>query len=266
MEDSTDIVKRNTVAEMVRAYQLAEKEVKAGYRLIFRANQRSAGGVHTELRYKDEKDVIADCLLEMKREVWKGIIDKLNVRQMMSTVKANELDAQLYGQDSRNWKHDGSIKELPEVTEENIWQTIKGLMDNLGNFQTEAIQEAFDTIRRNSEGYKSTEEGFKVGEKSVLTLMTEANYSGGLRIRYNSEQRARVIENAFRLLDGKGPAQSNKAEICEKLQAGSEGETEYYRFRAFKNGNLHVWFKRMDLVKKLNEIGAQGRKELNKVA
>jgi hypothetical protein len=77
----------------------------------------------------------------------------------------------------------------------------------------------------------------------------------------------RIIENAFRLLDSKGPTQTYHAQIATVLKTNvTEGETDYYTFRAFKNGNLHVWFKRMDLVAKLNEYGAAGRKELNRVA
>jgi len=32
------------------------------------------------------------------------------------------------------------------------------------------------------------------------------------------------------------------------------GETEYFKFKACKNGNLHLEFKRMDLVSKLNQL------------
>lgn len=32
------------------------------------------------------------------------------------------------------------------------------------------------------------------------------------------------------------------------------GETEMFAFRCFRNGNLHLRFKRLDLLKRLNEI------------
>jgi hypothetical protein len=258
-----DLVKRNTVAQLVESYQKACKEVQAAWKLLYRAEERS-GDALPKNHYGECGDAINRTLHEMKRGVWRKVINMLNVRQMMSTKQAEKLDKQLH----EEWNyHMDRREELPEITVVNIWQTIKGLSDNLPQFQTEAIQEAFDHIRRCSDGYKSTDGMFKVGEKAVLTWIVESNWNGGgMRVTYSSEQRMRVVENAFRLLEGKGPAQTNKCELSEKLQAGNEGETEYYRFRAFKNRNLHIWFKRMDLVAKLNEIGAQGRKELDKVA
>lgn len=32
------------------------------------------------------------------------------------------------------------------------------------------------------------------------------------------------------------------------------GETEYFKFKCYKNGNLHLEFKRSDLVDTLNQI------------
>ena len=39
---------------------------------------------------------------------------------------------------------------------------------------------------------------------------------------------------------------------------GGVGETEFFKFRCFKNHNFHLEFKRPDLVQKLNEIGGNG--------
>ncbi|WP_459933881.1 DUF4942 domain-containing protein [Fundidesulfovibrio butyratiphilus] len=35
-------------------------------------------------------------------------------------------------------------------------------------------------------------------------------------------------------------------------------ETSYFQCKWFKNGNLHIVFKRLDLLEKLNRIGAGG--------
>ena len=36
-----------------------------------------------------------------------------------------------------------------------------------------------------------------------------------------------------------------------------ECETDYFRFKWFKNGNMHLTFKRMDLVAKMNQIAGE---------
>lgn len=43
-----------------------------------------------------------------------------------------------------------------------------------------------------------------------------------------------------------------------KLLAGAD-ETAYFRFRCFKNGNLHIEFKRLDLVARLNQVAGGAR-------
>jgi hypothetical protein len=44
--------------------------------------------------------------------------------------------------------------------------------------------------------------------------------------------------------------------ITAILESGKDGkgETDYFKFRCFKNNNLHIEFKRLDLVKKLNGL------------
>jgi hypothetical protein len=46
---------------------------------------------------------------------------------------------------------------------------------------------------------------------------------------------------------------SGKAAAIEASRTGS-GETEYFRFKCCRNHNLHLEFKRLDLVEKLNAI------------
>jgi hypothetical protein len=57
----------------------------------------------------------------------------------------------------------------------------------------------------------------------------------------------------------------NCAEFAGVLNSSpnGEGQTEYFRFRSFKNGNLHLWFLRGDLVKEMNSV-AGGEKVLNR--
>ncbi len=44
-------------------------------------------------------------------------------------------------------------------------------------------------------------------------------------------------------------------EACE----GGRGETAYFRFRCFKNRNLHLEFRNLELVKELNLLAAGER-------
>jgi hypothetical protein len=145
------------------------------------------------------------------------------------------------------------------------------MVSQFGDFQKAVVKEAFDIIRNKSDGYKSTDQVFAVGEKAVLGWMVEMKHekcwgkAGGYRVAYRAEDAARTIETAFRILDGKGPLKQNCAEFAGVLNSSpnGEGQTEYFRFRSFKNGNLHMWFMRPDLVSEMNAI-AGGEKVLNR--
>lgn len=45
-----------------------------------------------------------------------------------------------------------------------------------------------------------------------------------------------------------------RASKAKTTFAEGKGETEYFRFKCYHNGNLHLEFKRPDLVQKINAI------------
>jgi len=67
------------------------------------------------------------------------------------------------------------------------------------------------------------------------------------------------VERAFSVLDGKTEYSTGETRLkLREARYGSKGarqttvETPYYKVNVFKNGNVHLWFNRPDLVSKLN--------------
>jgi hypothetical protein len=87
-------------------------------------------------------------------------------------------------------------------------------------------------------------------------------YVRSWRVNYTAEQRLTALENVFTALDGRGQiTKSHYSQIHNVVHAegfDGAGETEYFRFRVFQNGNLHLWFKRPDLLARFNAL-AGGR-------
>ena len=86
--------------------------------------------------------------------------------------------------------------------------------------------------------------------------------SAGLDTLYEGSsfsEQAQAVDKAFHLLDGKGlpkyPGDFLTA-IREAMRRsrgpGFAGESEYFRFRVYGNGNVHLELKRMDLVAGIN--------------
>lgn len=72
----------------------------------------------------------------------------------------------------------------------------------------------------------------------------------------------RALENVFTALDGKGSiTKTHNGEIIDAINRSTDGtgETDYFRFRACRNRNLHLEFKRLDLLARLNQIAGGAR-------
>ena len=64
------------------------------------------------------------------------------------------------------------------------------------------------------------------------------------------EQHIRAIDNVFHALDGNGAIKTHRGPLIDAIEAAKDGaeETDYFRFRCFRNRNLHLELKQLDLV------------------
>lgn len=186
----------------------------------------------------------------MEREAWRTLADRLGIRNIMSVKKRTEFDRQM---------NEG---ELPPITEETITSILMGLVEQAQDFATEAAKEVFDILRPRSDswgGKYKTNDHFRVGRKVILPWRVERGYgSGKFRPNYHREQELIALDGVFHLLDGKGIMREHRGPLVSAICASPDGkgETDYFRFKCFKNRNLHLEFKRLDLVKQLNLLAA----------
>lgn len=249
------LARRLTIAETVRAYEEGVREVKAAHALLDAASARlnetfvmaGSGGITIS---GDNRERIFN---EIRRDAWRLLIDRCEVRRMMSVARRTELDRQL------------DRGELPEITEQSVAELIGGFQQNLVKMLEEAVEEVFDWLRPRSSEYKTNSE-LEVGRKVVLKHVVEpwnprSCWAWYIHPRRDAELTA--LENVFSALDGKG--QILKTPWCALTTAvrtqGFDGcgTSTYYDFRVFKNGNAHLTFKRLDLLARFNAI-AGGRR------
>ena len=102
--------------------------------------------------------------------------------------------------------------------------------------------------------YKTNTE-FEIG-KRVILFAFENKWGGGFRVDHYREQHIRAIDNVFHALDGNGTIKTHRGPLIDAIESVKDGtgETEYFRFKCFRNRNLYLEFKRLDLVAKLNAI------------
>lgn len=259
----TDIARRVTVEAIVRCYETAEASIVASCAEISEVERSINEALGTlgltrgvefgRIRhgYRFEFAKPEEHIHDLRRQLWRALVERLEIRRMVSIKRAEELD-----------------KWLDGVTEPVTFETVFGLFRNyaesLPDMLAEAVEEVYNFLRpRRSDLVTNSQ--YEVGEKVIVHGWIGLGVLRGLRVRYHYMNECRALENVFTALDGKGQItksyQGELGDAIEKATAADNyrGETTYFRFRACKNGNLHLEFKRMDLVKRFNEM-AGGRR------
>ncbi len=253
-----------TASYMAREFTEATTEIKRLAHALHAATERLDAAFRTdadadhyysrfgiELGYDGRRHIDLDDMLKaMERRAWEVLVDALGIKNVMSVAKRKVFDEQL------------KSGELPPVSEQTILASLLGLTDQAGQFAREAAVEVFDILRPRGHwgGQYATNNAFRVGRRVILPWKVEQKWGGnGFHVNYGREQELTAIDGVFHLLDGKGVMRENKGPLVMAINATEKtgrGETEYFRFRCYKNRNLHLEFKRLDLVKQLNGLAA----------
>lgn len=201
------------------------------------------------VNFEDPKDVIE----HVRRQVWRHLVERLQIRRMCSIKEWEQLQRQI---------EEG---EVPEVTQETVTQMAVQFVKKLPDMHLAAVKEVFEWLRPWNNKYKTNSQD-EVPPKVILEYMVRVKYSGtGFEANYGREQHLTALENVFTAIDGQGfTTKAHYSELSNAIKASTtgRGETRYFVFRAYKNGNLHLQFKRLDLLKKLNQMA--GGKRLKK--
>lgn len=155
--------------------------------------------------------------------------------------------------------------ELPDITEENVAALVEGFRSQLPEMLTEAVAEVFEWLRPHATRYKRNSE-LEVPRRIALTGIVEIwSFGRGspFHVRHYREPLLTALENVFSALDGK-PAitKTHYSAISTAIRAEDfkgHGKTDYFEFRVYKNGAMHLTFLREDLLARFNQI-AGGRR------
>jgi hypothetical protein len=196
--------------------------------------------------YRIDEHALAETFAEMKRRAWRVLVDHLGIKNIMSVAKRKEFEQQLERGD------------LPDIKEETILGLCFGLADQAKDFAAEAAKEVFAILRPSSGTYK-TNDPFRVGRRVILHGYVERKWDGkSFRVNHYRHQEVTAIDGVFHVLDGKGVMRENRGPLSVAIEASPNGQggTDYFRFKCFKNRNLHLEMRRLDLVRQLNGLAA----------
>jgi hypothetical protein len=261
ISESTTLATRQTIAELVDVIDKARADITRAFGLLDDAERtlNLALGNDEEWRQLRLKNDVhhsrgfdwsrPDTTLTMlERDLWTKIVERLEVRSILSVERAQQLDKQL------------DEGDMPELTLENVVGLAAGFRSQMGDMLEEAVKEVFEWLRPRgwADRYKTNSQ-FEVPKKVILPCIVEHGING-LHVRYASHSydvpaRLTALENVFSSLDGKRAATGTyRSELQNLIDTGNfEGSTAYFGFRVFGNGNMHLTFHRSDLLAKLNQ-------------
>lgn len=265
-KDKDTLAVRLTVTELVRIYNQAVDEIRAGFALVAGAQESlsaafSTGCYSVDIRGRYSRDTLNfrnpdDVLWTLRRSCWRSIVQRLELHRMMSVARAAELERELEKGD------------LPEITVENVNAFVAGYVCNLEAMLTEAVTEVFEWLRprqgTQADKYKRNSQ-LEVPRRVIMTWMIDTWGYGEHPFRVNygrSRDQLIALDNVFSALDGKGQiTKGNVSPICDAINTSKDGtgETDYFRFRCYRNRNLHLEFKREDLLARFNQIAGGAR-------
>lgn len=191
------------------------------------------------------RDSIGEVFTRIDSSYWNTALDLTKLSTIMDAKAMKQFRDSL------------GTKDMPEFTIDNVQATFLDMFQKRDEMFARGCWEVFRAIQPGQ--YVSNDRdpyGIPANARLILSYWFENNYSDGRRVRYHKSDTINDVDRIFRVLDGKLPNDRGlESELNGFFAKHPEEmfENEYFKVRAFKNHNGHIWFKRADLVDKVND-------------
>lgn len=261
---NTEIIEHQKIATIVDNVGLAKADVVEAFRLLRAARDRLKAtlgdGSHYYHHFIDyglsdfsigENKTPIEAARRINRNAWAYMIDQVGIKQLMTPARRKEMEKQL------------EDDELPELTVDNVLGTLCSLAGRVDDLLIESMRYVFDWLRPWNSALK-TNDPWKIGSRVIVVYGSEVGWGGGgFHLRYSKDAEFRALGNVFSLLDGKGVEKypddlyTRFNEGMKDQRRGDKFRDQYFEFKCYRNGNIHIKFLRPDLVAKLNKTASE---------
>lgn len=262
--------------EAIDAIAVASKKVAAAHAIIATVAPSTHGNglvdphateisaFYNAVKMPDRDQYLRTATHLTDLRLWAYIVETTELERLMDVQAKKQLAADMaYVPEQRRGDElvaPGQLRGLPPVTVENVQATLERFVADAGTIFRRGIANAFSRLDRRFRSH----DGFKIGSRVILSRAFDERGSW----LYNSWHRETLmdIERVFAVLDGKkiGASYASAIGAIDADRRGfgggprqSETKTDYFEVRIFKNGNAHLWFRRKDLLSKVNLLLAE---------
>ncbi|WP_212667847.1 DUF4942 domain-containing protein [Virgibacillus pantothenticus] len=255
--------KINDIERLVLEYEKACEVAKTSYKVMrnksslfsyFGKVNKKDSEIGSPFTYVTKKEYTAEDLNNeldsLRRIYWELILDTGEFKELLTNESRQKLTRQL------------EVANEMEINITNIKTLLTALGANREDMLIDSIISMFERITQYHmnqystnihyyDGWK-TNNAYKINKKIIIPIQRggfdEWDYREDFGILcMGVREFIEDIVKAFQLID---PSVSNEFTYV----ARGEFENDLLRFKMFNNGNIHVWFKRFDLLNRLNYI------------
>lgn len=178
---------------------------------------------------------------DVDRRLWQIVWDKTHLSQYMDKKAREEM-------------HRSLEKDPPAMTLENARTALLSAASQADLFFARGVHELFRT--RNDYDYETNKAyPFRLGEKMVLDGAVDVWFLPKKTWSHRMSDRLNDVDRVFKTLDQVVFAPRTLEAAINAAWASSDTfEDGYYKIRGFKKGTAHIWFKRHDLLEKVNKV------------
>lgn len=222
----------NSIDEMTTAFLSSRENIKRDPN-TYRETKQSAREHFEELATQ-----------EIDRRCWSHLMNTMGFDQLMDRQARQEFN-------------EGLKAAPPAFTPENCAATFGNLWENRRDIYLRGIANVFSALDRRFRSH----DGFKVGARMIIEGAVEVSgWSTPHWRNYDRRDTFSDVERVFAELDGQPKASISVETAIRELRTGDLPTVvhgDYFRVRVFKNGNLHIWFERDDLLQRVNKLLAE---------
>lgn len=268
-QQQSDLVPRATVRDMVRRRQAALDSFLEAHRIMssaatalpaaWQAYQAIGPGkdnAYSQMTEQEDRNFLHAIKIPelaaymdtarkvVDRRMWATLIEMTDLEKLMDKQAKDQFRQQL-------------MDDPPEATEDNIYATVQSFAADASMIFKRGIANCFTQLDRRFRSH----DGWKIGSRVILTYAFD-NF-GSWSFHRSTRDTLHDIDRVFHVLDG-GTTPELYGGIVAAVETSRQGggygprqsecESDYFLVRGFKNGNAHVWFKRDDLVEKVNRL------------
>jgi hypothetical protein len=258
-----EIVRRDSIEEICGHRNRALQLYRQGAELLDEAAAAHARAVKWKGGYaqtphlraesngyrQNTEEFVASMTRKVDQDLWRALINGTSLGSIMDREEREKFEK-------------GLEADPAPATPENVQATMERLLGESQMIFKRGLVNAFKRLCRD---YRSND-GFKIGERTVITYgVTYDKGCNWFRFNQHSEETVKDVDRVMHVLDGKKAPEYQQG-ICAAIRTAmtdyrkggsTEVETEYWRAKFFKNGNIHLWCRRDDLRLRANRIIAE---------